>query len=115
MRLVVAYIFTAARKQAHCIRGCDHVSEAGGVARGWAPSKWETSGRQMSIRRVEPRVPDERYSIQNVGDKWETSGRQMSMTCRTKGPRRALEHPECGRQLGDKWETNKSIWLVLAL
>ena len=47
MRLVVAYIFTAARKQAHCIRGCDHVSEAGGVARGWAPfkmgDKWETN------------------------------------------------------------------------
>ena len=37
----------------------------------------------------------------------ETSGRQMSMTCRTKGPRRALEHPECGRQMGDKWETNE--------
>ena len=37
-------------------------------------------------------------------------GRQMgdkSMTCRTKGPRRALEHPECGRQMGDKWETNE--------
>ena len=32
---------------------------------------------------------------------------QMSMTCRTKGPRRALEHPECGRQMGDKWETNE--------
>ena len=29
------------------------------------------------------------------------------MTSRTKGPRRALEHPECGRQVGDKWETNE--------
>ena len=29
------------------------------------------------------------------------------MTSRTKGPRRALEHPECGRQMGDKWETNE--------
>ena len=31
----------------------------------------------------------------------------MSKTCRTKGPRRALEHPECGKQMGDKWEINE--------
>ena len=29
------------------------------------------------------------------------------MTCRSKGPRRALQHPERGRQMGDKWETNE--------
>ena len=31
------------------------------------------------------------------------------MTCRTKGPRRELQHPECGRQMGDKWERRYSI------
>ena len=30
--------------------------------------KWETNDYD-----VYPRIPDERYSIQNVGDKWETN------------------------------------------
>ena len=66
-------------------------------------------------RQIEDKWETNEYDVWNQGAQtsitasrmWETSGRQMSMTCRTKGPRRALQHPECGRQMGDKWETNE--------